>query len=361
MKKKMAMLLVLIVMIMSVLLLFNTNYSNKPIKYKFVTKDKFAILLENSESHEYDKTTSSVWPQSGYKFNDEMSYCQDTAGNKINEQVLLFDGREKEAYVNNYQMTFCYLYFKRDSVPPVIKTFFIGGLNNPEIIGKKNTEAYIELDSDDVNYYCISKTSSATSCNDKWVKLTDEERIQRVITTDYYLDEADNGTFTRYLFVKDDAENVSSKSDTVELDTRVPIANVASYKKGTNEEIAEVNWSSVGRDYMFTTTCTNCTIEYCKDTNDTCTPNITYNGSRITTYNTITTDYYIRYKITNNLGLSSEGSYHAKFDLVTPSVSVTVKKTTSGTLLTSGTWSDEKVTFRFSENTGGVSGCKIYK
>ena len=61
-------------------------------------------------------------------------------------------------------------------------------------------------------------------------------------------------------------------------------------------------------------------IYYCVDTTNVCTPNTKVeSGTKITGYNSRTTDYYFRYRIVSNAGSSSTiGSFKAKFDTVKP-------------------------------------------
>ena len=78
-----------------------------------------------------------------------------------------------------------------------------------------------------------------------------------------------------------------------------------------------------GLNYLFKQTQagdSGAVMYYCKDTNNTCTPNtVVNNNATVESYNGTTTDYYIRYQIVSNAeSKSAIGSYNAKFDLIAP-------------------------------------------
>ena len=89
-------------------------------------------------------------------------------------------------------------------------------------------------------------------------------------------------------------------------------------------------------------------IYYCKDTENACFPNtIVSADTLITSYNTISGVYYIRYRMVENNISSTIGSYTAKVDVTDPTCTVT--KTATGV-------DGVNVTINCTDNESGCSG-----
>ena len=144
------------------------------------------------------------------------------------------------------------------------------------------------------------------------------------------------------------------------VDTTQATASITAKKTGTNTVVNSGTWSDKGLDFTITeTSCggSGCTIKYCKDTNNTCSPSTTVaSGTAITAYNTTTGTYYIRYQISSSSSTSEVASYQAKVDTTAPTVSIAAKKSGTSTAVTSGTWSDTGLEFNLTQSACGTSG-----
>ena len=194
--------------------------------------------------------------------------------------------------------------------------------------------------------------------------------------------EGTSGETTRYFRACDRAENCSESISVVaKIDKVTPTVSIKAFKTGTNTEVGSNTWSATGLDFKLTkgseNNVSNYTIKYCKDTNNTCTPNISAtNNQVISDFNAVAGEYYIRYQITSGANVSSEiGSYHAKIDVANPTVKVTGYKyngsasnnvgdlvkntstyTSDGTFTISDSWVSYGATFKF--ETSALSGVK---
>ena len=116
------------------------------------------------------------------------------------------------------------------------------------------------------------------------------------------------------------------KPFSIMIDKVVPTSSMTAKRKSNGNAVASGAYSNEGLNFTFnkgTVGESGSKLYYCKDTNNTCTPNIEVaNGGTITDFNSITTNYYIRYRaISNSEEAEPIKSYNAKFDLVKPSCS----------------------------------------
>lgn len=143
-----------------------------------------------------------------------------------------------------------------------------------------------------------------------------------------------------------------------------PAPTITAKKSSAGTTIGSGTWSNEGLKFIFdidgVNNASGATTRYCVDTSDTCIPTETVPSGGLTSYNTKTGTYYVRYKSVSGAGLSSEvKSYTAKVDTITPSVSLKATKSTSGTSVSSGSWSNEQLQFVFTKGTTGSSGYTI--
>ena len=149
------------------------------------------------------------------------------------------------------------------------------------------------------------------------------------------------------------------------IDKVVPTVKITAKKKTSGTEVASNTWSNEELNFILEKTQAGASgfkLYYCKDENNTCTPNIeVQDKAPITNYNTLKGQYYIRYKIVGGSGNESAvGSYRAKVDTNKPTVTITATKKTSGTSVASNTWSDDYLNFKFTQSGVGESGATIY-
>ena len=149
------------------------------------------------------------------------------------------------------------------------------------------------------------------------------------------------------------------------VDTNTPTVSIVAKKATSNAEVASGEYSDEQLKFILTkgnVGVSNATIYYCKDTDNTCNPTISVvSGTEITTYTNLTGTYYIRYKVTSGAGKGSDvQSYKAMVDTDIPTVSIEAKKVNSGTIVENNSYSDEGLTFKFTEGDVGESGATIY-
>lgn len=150
----------------------------------------------------------------------------------------------------------------------------------------------------------------------------------------------------------------------VKIDKVTPFATITGYKAGSSTEVASGVWSDTGLNFTFYDKNvkkgkSGGTIKYCFDRENTCKPSYEY-SSNITNLNNLEGHFYIRYQITSGAGKSSNVFSHiANVDTVTPSVDILAYKAGVGTTVSSGTWSNTGLNFKFQNVKCGASTCTI--
>jgi len=169
--------------------------------------------------------------------------------------------------------------------------------------------------------------------------------------------------YVRYKVVSGAGISSNVSSYTAKVDVTNPTVTISATKKTAGTVVSSGSWSNEGLNFKFTPTFggSGGTIYYCKDTANTCTPGTTIaSGTPLTTYASTTGTYYIRYKVVSGSGISSSVlSYVAKVDMTTPTVTISATKKTTGSVVNSGSWSNEGLNFKFTP-TLGISGGTIY-
>ena len=110
---------------------------------------------------------------------------------------------------------------------------------------------------------------------------------------------------------------------TTKIDKVMPTSSMTAKRKSNGNVVSVGSYTNEGLNFTFnkgTVGESGSKLYYCKDTNNTCTPNIEVaNGATITDFNSITTNYYIRYRaMSDSEEIEAIKSYNAKFDLVKP-------------------------------------------
>ncbi|MEG1142953.1 MAG: DUF6273 domain-containing protein, partial [Clostridia bacterium] len=113
-------LIVAIILLCTFIVLFSINYlstdktvikSGKEIKE---SSNSLALMLETAlSSGEYQVSTDSVWPATGYEFNQTLSKCE-------NGSTLTYDIITKKVIVQSNKSDKCYVYFDKEYIEPVI-------------------------------------------------------------------------------------------------------------------------------------------------------------------------------------------------------------------------------------------------
>ena len=76
--KKVVFVCTLIIVNILIINYYSHNYQNNAVSnQKITTNNALTMMLETDmDSNEYMVATSNEWPTEGYKFNEELSYCE---------------------------------------------------------------------------------------------------------------------------------------------------------------------------------------------------------------------------------------------------------------------------------------------
>lgn len=121
MKKKLLVLSVISLVVLSIVLLRENIMLKSKINVdtdnveRVERKDMLSMMLETDiDSGNYELTTRESWPTSGYKFNLELSKCE-------NGGELSWDDTNKRVLMSGNVSDKCYVYFDKVVIKPVIK------------------------------------------------------------------------------------------------------------------------------------------------------------------------------------------------------------------------------------------------
>ncbi len=292
-------------------------------------------------NYELEKTQSGI---SGYK----IYYCKDD--NNTCTPTIEVQDKQK---ITSYNTTTGEYYFRYK---------IVGGSGNESTIGSYH--AKVDTNTPTVVITATKKTSGATVANDTWsddylnFKLT-QSNVGESGATIYFCKDNDNKCtpatkatnnasitnynatngeyYIRYRIVSGAGKESAIGSYHAKVDANAPTVTITATKKTSGATVASNTWSDDYLNYKFSQSNvggSGATIYFCKDDNNTCTPStIAANNAIITNYNTISGEYYIRYKIVNGVGKESTiGSYHAKVDVSNPTCEITTSG--SGTTVT---------------------------
>ncbi len=203
----------------------------------------------------------------------------------------------------------------------------------------------------DDKYYCLTNdgnqlVNEAGNCDSGYIYVNGICKVENIPT-------CSKGTLT------------SDQNNCENEDNVVPTVSITAKKVTSNTNVASDTYSNEGLKFLLkqgTVGESGATIYFCKDTNNTCTPNtVATSGLIISDYTNLVGIYYIRYKITSGSGLSSDISYFkAIVDTTVPTVTLVAKTENSNTTINSGQFTDEGLKFTFTEGSIGESGATIY-
>ena len=202
--KKIIILIGLIIIITTVILLVFNNFDNKVIddrnNQQFVSTNSLTMLLEiDVDSNDYVVASNNNWPQEGYSFNQELSYCEQGS-------TLLWNEESKSISLKTSVTDKCYVYF--DKEPEIIyladyikNTVYTGvdgenGLYYHDGVGsytnadqEAGDNSYRYSGADPANYVCFG--SDAETCpNDNLYRIIgvfeDNVKLIKCISLGYY-------------------------------------------------------------------------------------------------------------------------------------------------------------------------------
>lgn len=148
----------------------NTYIEDNISKSTKITKSISMNLEQTAGSGDYKTVTQSGWPTSGYKFNRELSKCE-------NGSTLNWDDENKTVIFSGNVTDKCYVYFDAKSIPDVcsdgitlancIKNYGNEGSNvsniyihNSDLTDGAGDNSYRFVSANPTNYVCFGSSSS---------------------------------------------------------------------------------------------------------------------------------------------------------------------------------------------------------
>ena len=111
-------LIILTVLVLGLIAIFYNNYDNNKVvltnnsNQKIINSNTLTMMYETDyDSGEYQVSSDTSWPESGYTFNETLSKCE-------NGGVLSWDDENKKVLLQTNTSDKCYVYF--DLIPPII-------------------------------------------------------------------------------------------------------------------------------------------------------------------------------------------------------------------------------------------------
>jgi len=261
---------------------------------------------------------------------------------------------------------------KIDTTPPEVPTFVseFGNGTTYNIGDWTNKTVYTTITSSDMESK-IKEMQYQKKGESTWRKFNFGAGLQKNNNDTEWVGKEEwtleNREASYYFRACDNAGNCSDKSEeyTIRYDLTKPTVTVSAKKKSAGTAVSSGSWSDEGLNFTFTigdVGASGATIYYCKDKDNTCSPDTeATSGSVVTSYNVLNGSYYIRYKAVSGAGVSSGvSSYTAKVDSGVPTIEITAKKKTAGTVISSGTWSNQGLNFVFTLDDVGSSGATMY-
>ena len=211
--------------------------------------------------------------------------------------------------------------------------------------------------------YYLSETNELPTSGITWTDITSNDGSVSISKNGEY--------YIFYRAVSPQNVTITSNYNRLRIDTTVPSTAIVGYKSGTSTTVASNIWTNSYLNFIFNSVNvgpSGGTIYYCTDTEDTCSPTTVINlNTAITSRNTTTGTFYVRYKVVSGAGLSSDiGKYIAKVDRTAPTMKGIVKSlkdsstlatlTNSSTSYVDSSWKNYGYTIDFTETTDGQSG-----
>ena len=303
--------------------------------YEDIKENKItlAIMIEKGTG-KYVEYRSRTWPKSGYRYSK--AECVDRDRKNI-ENFIVYDALTYTAYMKSTRTAFCTLYFDKDNSAPVISdgSFYVGESIDQEYTNKVNEEVHIKIEDDDVIEYCLSLDSDSRSCNNNWNTIPE-------LTDGWFTVPAFNlgntdGTKVVYLYLKDGARNISSKDDSIVLDTTNPTCKLWGESTSWTKNNRTIKWG-------------------CEDATSGCKVGEVGNKEYNTTTKTSTIQYEIEDNAKNKITCNLTANVYV--DKTTPTLNVT--NTSNGSSY-SGAWTKYNISsaLTFSDSNSGINASSL--
>ncbi len=320
MEKNKRAVIIITIIILTILNLFivfkkdnNIVEKNKVIKLE---RKEFNIYLQKTVgSKDYDPSTNTAFPMSGYLLNTTKTICYGYNGNKLNSnpvtQELTNDVINGSITINSNNTIYCDLYFDKNETPTISKFNVTGktsgnqNLTNGFTYQTDNlpfTVTYTDTESD-VKQYCINETNSIANCS--WQTLSGTSGT-------YTLTNKNDGTKTMYIFLKDKANNIStssSKSITVDKTAPVVTSFTLTGTNDTNQTLSNTTTYTHTKNIKYSATITETNMEgYCIYEGSSCsyqTTNTTTLSKLSFTLNDTEGNHTVNFKVKDKAGNES--------------------------------------------------------
>ena len=303
--------------------------------YEDIKENKItlAIMVEKGTG-KYVEYKSKEWPKYGYKY--VKAECVDRDRNNIGN-LITYDALTYEARMKSTRTAFCTLYFDKDNSAPVIsdESFYVGESIDQEYTNKINEEVHIKIDDDDVIEYCLSLDSDSRSCNNNWNTIP--ELTDGWFTVSSFNLGNTDGTKIVYLYLKDEARNISSKEDSIVLDTTNPTCKLWGESTSWTKNNRTIRWG-------------------CEDATSGCKAGEVGNKEYNTTTKTSTIQYEIEDNAKNKITCNLTANVYV--DKAAPTLNVT--NTSNGSSY-SGAWTKYNISsaLTFSDSNSGINASSL--
>ncbi len=211
MKKKLIIIISIVILtIINVFIVFKKDASIvEKNKVNKIERKEFSIYKEQTlGGKDWELSTDTTFPTSGYLLNNEQSKCYGYNKEPITpipvKQELTKGSIDGRVTIESSKTIYCELYFDIDNKEPEVNKFSITGktssgtsLNNGFTYQTDNIPYTLEYVDTDVTQYCISDTSECT----EWKEISEK--------TDTLTIDNSDGEKTMYIYLKDKANNVS--------------------------------------------------------------------------------------------------------------------------------------------------------
>ncbi|MEG1892484.1 MAG: DUF6273 domain-containing protein [Bacilli bacterium] len=132
-------LIITILILCTFIVLFSINYLNtdkiiiKSSKEQKQSNNSLALMYETTpETGEYQVSTDSAWPSTGYTFNSTLSKCE-------NGSALTYDATTNKVKVQSTKSDKCYIYFDKNYLLPVVNSITENNVTSNSIAITVNT------------------------------------------------------------------------------------------------------------------------------------------------------------------------------------------------------------------------------
>ena len=255
MQKKLFILSIVGVSIIGLTLLYDketnkTILENTDINSQIINNNALTMMYETeADSGEYQVSSDTSWPQSGYVFNETLSKCE-------NGGVLTWDDENKKVLLQTNSSDKCYVYFDKSNTLAnyIINNVYTGTDGENGLYYHDGVGSYTNADQEagDYSYRYSGANPNNYVCFGSDEEVCPDDNLYRIIGVfDNEVKLIKNTSIGYYAWDNDEVEFTNS-DDTKEKYV-VPIADWIPSDSGSNEwNTSDINYH-INNDYYFDT------------------------------------------------------------------------------------------------------------